>query len=291
MDSSAVEEEVQSLSYDTLTAEFSAHSDGRPVTYPLTPFYDRDRDSLFVTSAPAFAGKVEKARDNPEVSLLYGYEGDPVLVRGEAEIHDDDLRHNAKYVRRLVRSEPQSHKRRLFVKTERRLANPVGSLFLDWYGLRILVEIRPTDVERLPRAGTSSFRDWPEADLSAEEARKHERAVFTAVDDSGPRSLPVTGFDVTGGDAELELAADVEVDEGQPCCLLMHWHGDDLKNLGQRLVRGRAREVDGDVVHLEAGSTTEMSNEGLLDYARFVWEGKRKTREYFGETGVTGWTW
>ncbi len=285
------EVDVESLTYDTLTAEFSAHSGGRPVTYPLTPFYDPDRDSLFVTSAPAFAAKVEKARDNPEVSLLFGYDDEPLLVRGEAEVHDDDLRHNAKYVRRLVRSEPRGHKRDLFVKTERRLANPVGSLFLDWYGLRILVEIQPTEVERFDRAGTSAFEPWPEADLSAGEAGKHERAVFTAVDDRGPRSLPVTEFDVTDGRAKLELAAETDVDEGQPCCLLLHWHDDDLENLGQRLVRGRAHEVDGDVVHLEAGSTTEMSNEGLLDLARFVWEGKRRTRDYFDETGVTGWTW
>lgn len=283
--------DVESLAYDVLTAEFSAHSDGRPVTYPLTPFYDADRDSLFVTSAPAFAGKVEKAREDPEVSLLFGYDDEPVLVRGEAEVHDDDLRHNAKYVRRLVRSEPSGHKRDLFVKTERRLANPVGSLFLDWYGLRILVEIQPTEVERFDRAGTSEFERWQEADLSVEEAGKHERAVFTAVDGDGPRGLPVTEFAVEGEHAGLELAAEVEVDEGQPCSLLLHWHGDDLKNLGQRLVRGRAREVDGDVVHLEAGSTSEMSNEGLLDFARFVWEGKKRTRDYFGESGVTGWTW
>lgn len=291
MEAAAEAEELPELVRDSLTAEFSAHTDGKPVTYPLTPFYDADRDSLFVTSAPAFASKVEKARENPEVSLLIDSPDDPLHVRGTATVHDDDLRHNARYVRRLVRSEPPSHKRSVFLKTERKLANPVGGLFLDWYGLRLLVEIQPTDVERVTGGSTSEFEAWPAVDMTGEEARKHEHAVFTWVDERGPRTIPVTEFSVEDEDAVLDLAGAVDIDERQPCCLLLHWHGDDMRHLGQRMVRGRATASSDDSVEFTPASSFEMSNEGVLDFLRFVWNGKRKTRDYFDETGVTGWTW
>ncbi len=283
--------DVDSLVADTMSAEFSAHLDGKPVTYPLTPFYDSDRDSLFVSSAPAFAGKVEKARENPEVSLMFDCTDDPVLVRGEATVHDDDLEHNARYVRRLYQSMPEGHKRRTFLKTERQLANPLGKLFLDWYGLRILVEIQPTEVERFNRSGTKEFPGWRAVDMPAAEAGKHERCVYTYVDENGPRSIPVSEFDVDDDHAELGLAGDAEVEDGQPSCLLLHWHADDMTRFGQRLVRGRSRCVDDDEILFDAGSSSEMSTEGALDFLRFVWDGKKRTREYFGESGVTGWTW
>ncbi len=283
--------DLEALANEALSAEFSAHTGGRPVTYPLTPFYDSDRGTLFVTSAPAFSSKVDRAREEPMVALLFDVEDDPVLVRGEATVYDDDLEYNARYVRRLIESLPDGHKRGVFEATERKLANPIGNLLLDWYGLRILVEIEPVEVEGFDEGCTSGFEAWPAVDMDSGEADKHSRAVYTYVGDDGPRSLPVTEFDVEGGDAALELAASADVGDGQPCCLLLHWHSSDLTTLGQRMVRGRASNPGGRTLEFDPASSFEMSTEGFLDFLRFIWQGKTQTREYFGETGVTGWTW
>ncbi|MFW5929815.1 MAG: pyridoxamine 5'-phosphate oxidase family protein [Halobacteriota archaeon] len=283
---------LREVVHDTLTAEFSVQADGRPATYPLTPFYDDDRDVLFVTSAPAFASKVEVARRQPRVSLLLSTGDGSLHVEGRASVHDDDLYHNARYVRRLMEMEPDTHKRRVFRSTQNKMANPVGRLFLDWYGLRILVEIDPVETKAVDVSGDVAVPEWETAEIDPSEAAKHERATLSYVADGAPWTAPVESIEVEGDHA---VVAPAEVgprgpEEGQACCVLLHWHSDDLTSLGQRLVRGRVVEA-GDEVVVSVGSTFEMSNEGVLDFLRFVWEGKKATREYFGESGLTGWTW
>ena len=119
MNDDAVREAV----YGSLTAEFATAASGRPATVPLTPFYDRAREVIVVTAAPAFAGKAERAAAEPRVSLLlHGdagpasdesgsssdrrrSEGGRLHVTGRATVRDTDLEANSAVVERLLRVE------------------------------------------------------------------------------------------------------------------------------------------------------------------------------------------
>ncbi|CAN5725006.1 hypothetical protein BH24CHL5_BH24CHL5_09650 [soil metagenome] len=68
--------------------------DGRPVTYPILPFWDGER--MLMTSSILFSRKLEHIKDNPRVSLSFS---DPVALRdapgrvtvqGDARVFDED---------------------------------------------------------------------------------------------------------------------------------------------------------------------------------------------------------
>ncbi|MFC7227214.1 pyridoxamine 5'-phosphate oxidase family protein [Salinirubellus salinus] len=275
----------------SVTAEFAAASEGRPVVYPLTPFYDEGRECVVVTSPPAYAGKVEHVRENPAVALLlHGGSGGPsLLVRGTATVDDADVRANAEYVAGLIADEPDGEKRRAFTENGV-LESRLGRLLMDWYLLRVVVRIDPTGVEEVTPAPTApAVPAWPVVELGATEAGKHDRAVLGVCGRDGPTPVPLRGFEVPGDVATLDPVAPVPASEGDPACLLLHWHTPDVRQLGQRVVRGRVVGVSGDRVRLRAGSHFSMRRETRLDVLRSVVEGKRRTREYFGESGLTGW--
>jgi len=288
-----VDERLRAAVHRSVTAEFVTASDGRPVVYPLTPFYDDDRQCVVVTSPPAYAGKVDHVRENPSVALhLYGGE-EPLLVRGTATVDDEDVHANGEYVARLIADEPEGEKRRAFTDSDL-LSSRLGRALMDWYTLRVVVRIDPTSVESVPDAdGPASLTPWPAAGLDAREAAKHQRLSLGLADPEGvgPTPTPVDGFEVDddGQVATLDPVSPVGASEGDPACLLMHWHTDDVRRLGQRVVRGRVVGVDADRVRLRAGSHFSMRRETRLDMLRAVVEGKRRTRAYFGITGPTGW--
>ncbi|WP_405088511.1 pyridoxamine 5'-phosphate oxidase family protein [Microbispora sp. NBC_01389] len=75
--------------------------DGRPVTWPVTPYVGRD-GTLDVSTGLTYPDKAERARRNPRVALLYSdrcsdAEGSGagrapvVLVQGRATVRDADL--------------------------------------------------------------------------------------------------------------------------------------------------------------------------------------------------------
>jgi hypothetical protein len=295
----------------SVTAEFAAASEGRPVVYPLTPFYDETRECVVVSSPPAYAGKVERVRENPTVALLLdgGSATPSLLVRGAATIDDTDVRANAEYVAGLIADEPDGEKRRAFTDNGV-IESRVGRLLMDWYLLRVVVRIDPTGVEEVPAAPAApAVPAWPAVELGASEAGKHDRAVLGVAGRDGPTPVPLRGLEVGVGDrnrvgeggegdetderagtvATLDPVTSVPAREGDPACLLLHWHTPDVRHLGQRVVRGRVVATSGDRVRLRAGSHFSMRRETRLDVLRSVLEGKRRTRRYFGESGLTGW--
>jgi hypothetical protein len=287
MNGTAVREAV----YESLTAEFATAVNGRPATVPVTPFYDRNRERIVVTAAPAFAGKAQRAAADPRVSLLLHGASGRLHVTGRAAVRDTDPEANSAVVERLLRDEPPTPKRAAMTAATDFLNTRLGLLLLDWYGLRILIDIEPTAVERSSTDDVgATVPAWPAGDVDTSEAGTYDRVVATVVQDGWPRSWPLSTPAVRSGRLRLAPPTDVSPTDGQPACVLCHWHDDTLSALEQRLVRGRCRR-DGDDVWFDPASSVHLRNRTPLDWLRFVVDGKRRTRAYFADCDETYSPW
>jgi hypothetical protein len=118
---------------------------GRPITWPVTPYYERGGECIDVTTGLGYPKKANDARANPMVALLFSDPtgsglGDPptVLVQGVAEVDDRDLEANRRrYERESVEKLPGI-----------RGLQPPGLLkrLAPWYFTRIYVHVRPERV-------------------------------------------------------------------------------------------------------------------------------------------------
>ena len=88
-------EAVETLLDVALVGELSVvRDDGRPVTYPLIPLYDRRR--IYLTSSALFSRKLDHIRANPKVSLSItdpvsvGGRLDRVIIQGDARVIEED---------------------------------------------------------------------------------------------------------------------------------------------------------------------------------------------------------
>lgn len=286
LDRAAVDlERLRQAVYDSPAAEVATARGDRPQTFPLSPFYDEDREAVIVTSPPAYAGKVDTVREDPRLSLLFYAADEPFLLHGRGTVRDDDLEANAEYVRELIRSEPPSPKREGFTRTTAWLDSRVARLLFGWYALRLVVEVEPVRIEPVGSAAVAELPPWPGQGVDTEEAASYDRLSLTTVDGDGwPVTRTVTDVAVEGDRARLEV--DLPVADGQPACLLCHWHTPDLSKLGQRLFRGRVERA-GDRVVFDPGSSMRMRNATTLDRLKFIWEGKRRTRNYFQKRNIS----
>jgi hypothetical protein len=283
-------ETIRDAVYASLTADFATARAKRPATVPVTPMYDRERDLVVVSASPAFAEKAQRAADNPNVSLLLHTAEGRLHVTGRATVDDDDLEANAAVVEQLLHDEPETPKRAAMTEAAAFLETRLGRWLLDWYGLRILVEIAPETVAHGDGGGQElTLPPWPEADVSASEAERYDQAVATIVDDTDtPRTWPLDELRLAEGRLALDPPEHSALADGQPACVLVHWHTDDLSGLEQRLVRGRCRTDSGQWT-FEPASSTHLRNRTGLDFLRFVVTGKRRTRSYYAERGVSYW--
>lgn len=273
---------LRSLVRHSLVAEFATARGGRPAAYPVVPLYDDETGRLVVHSPPAYAGKVEDAKADPKVALLLADGDGEYLVAGDASVRDADPEANAEYVNDLGMAEPEGHRRAVLEATAEFLQSWIGRRVMGWYALRLVVEIEPTSVRRVadPTA-VERIPAWDAVGVDATEARRYDRALLAVADGDGyPAIRPLAGIEPRNGEAVVEPGPAVPVPDGQPACLLCHWHDDRAENLGQRLVRGRLRTRD-DVPVFAPGSSFELSVDGLLDKVRFVLDGRRRTKAYF----------
>ena len=134
---------VQELFQRFVTCELTTiDSRGRPITWPVTPFYRPGDDHVSVTTGLGFPKKAADARLNPKVALLLS---DPtgsdvtrpsmVLVQGIAEVDDHDL---------------DANRRRYAADMARKLGSGrgpgEGSRRFDWFFTRIYLHVRPERV-------------------------------------------------------------------------------------------------------------------------------------------------
>lgn len=104
---------VQETFNNYLVCEFTSVKNGKPVTFPLLPFYLPESGKLVVTSSILFSKKIEHMKENSKVSMLFSNpEGAKsgkhiVLVQGIATTDDADLDHGwEKYLSHWRKKEP-----------------------------------------------------------------------------------------------------------------------------------------------------------------------------------------
>jgi hypothetical protein len=161
--------EVQQVFDSFITTEFTTvDSRGRPICWPLTPYYRPGDPCIDVTTALGYPKKAEDARANPKVSLLFsdptgsGMDDAPqVLVQGTADVDARDLEANRRrYTEEALQKLPGS---------EGMLPpKPLQRLF-SFYFTRLYIHVRPERVYVWP--GGDPTREPQLFDARMEEVR------------------------------------------------------------------------------------------------------------------------
>ena len=149
-------QDVQQVFDRFLTTEYTTiDSRGRPITWPVTPYYRPGGECIDVTTGLGYPKKANDARANPKVSLLFsdptgsGLEKPPmVLVQGIAEVDDRDLEANReRYERECSEKLPG---------VEEMSPPKVLRRFAGWYYTRVYVHVRPERVYVWPAGDPTS---------------------------------------------------------------------------------------------------------------------------------------
>ena len=259
---------VQEVFARFVTTELTTiDSGGRPITWPVTPYYSPGAATIDVTTGLGWPKKARDAAANPKVALLFsdatgsGIERAPmVLVQGVAEVSDRDLDANRE---RWVREHAE--------KLPERPGGPPSPTVQrrhDWYYARIYMHVRPErvyvwgdgDVEREPvllRTHTEEVRSGhdEEAESDAlplaggrgrwdrrlvELGRRYPTAVLTLVAPDGfPFSMRVPIWALRRGRAIRVDASPVGAPlRPGPVCLTAHDHDEALRWQRNFQVRG-----------------------------------------------------
>jgi hypothetical protein len=267
--------EVQQVFNRFITTEFTTvDSRGRPICWPLTPYYEQGDQCIDVTTALGAPKKAEDARANPKVSLLFsdptgsGMDDAPqVLVQGIADVDARDLEANrVRYTRESAAKLPGSK--------DMMPPKPLERLF-SFYYTRLYIHVRPERVYVWPQGDPT--RDPQLFDAHMEEVRSghdeeppapHARAagrepvwdermdelgglypsvVLSLVAPDGfPFSVRVP-IEVDSGSRRIRLGGGVLGVPVQPglACLTAHDHSPDFSWQRNFQVRGDLVEEDG----------------------------------------------
>lgn len=137
---------VQQVFHRFITTEYTTVDPrGRPITWPVTPYYRPGGPCIDVTTGLGYPKKAKDAAANPRVALLFsdpsgsGIDGAPqVLVQGSAEVDDRDLEANRRrYERESVEKLPA---------TRESLPPQFMRRLFSWYFTRVYVHVRPERV-------------------------------------------------------------------------------------------------------------------------------------------------
>jgi hypothetical protein len=136
-------DDVQDVFARFITTEYTTiDARGRPITWPVTPYYRRGAGAIDVTTGAGYPKKALDARRNPRVALLFsdptgcGLQDPPaVLVQGTAKVDDADWDANRR------RYERESAEKLPAIKE---MAPPEFMMrFFRWYYARLYVYVRP----------------------------------------------------------------------------------------------------------------------------------------------------
>ncbi len=257
-----------------LTCELvTIDSAGRPIVWPVTPYFHGDEDCIDVSTGLGYPKKADDAERNPRVAMLFsdptgsGLQDPPtVLVQGTASVDDRNLEANReRFERELAAKLPALH--------AKAPPEPLRRMF-SWYYTRIYLHVRPERVYVWPRGDLES--DPRLYDARLEEVRSghnEEPEAGHAPPEGGmdvwdPRLDRLGVHDLTGVIAfvgpdgfpfavRVPVRADreahvVRIDsdpvgapiESGPACLCAHAHAPDFSWQRSYQVRGDLREHD-----------------------------------------------
>ncbi len=246
-------DEVVGILERAMVCEYvSLTRDGRPVTWPVTPYVGEG--TLDVSTGLTYPDKAERARRDRRVALLYssaegsGLERAPVvLVQGRATVRDADLQANTdRYVRVALAKTGAGFKGMPWFVVRR----------LSWYFARIWVQVTPErivwwpdgDLARVPDVWNAPdgisvpasdpvpstprlpSRSTPPTDWRpfAERGSRLGEPVVSMVVDGLPVAVRTRSAVRTDTGFEVVLPEGVRAVDG-PVCLTFHRHGPDLE--------------------------------------------------------------
>lgn len=171
---------------------------GRPITWPVTPYYRSGDPCIDVTTGLGYPKKANDARLNPRVALLFsdptgsGLEAPAqVLVQGTAEVDDRDLGANRERYRREIAAKLPG------IASE--MPPRAFDRWLSWYLTRIYIHVRP---ERIYVWSGGNVAEEPELfDAHIEEVRSGH------VEEPVEEHAPATGAAVAWDERMQELGA------------------------------------------------------------------------------------
>jgi hypothetical protein len=256
------------LTRRSLVSEYASLTrDGRPITWPVTPYLADDGTTVDVSTGLTYPSKAERARRDPRVAVLLsspvgtGIADAPVvLVQGLATVRDADLQATTdRYVRESMAKTPQNYR-----------GMPRFALrSLDWYFARIWIAVTPLRItvwpegrlDREPEIWTAPegitappsdpaptgkalpARTEPQADWRgfADRAERLGAPVLTVVGEDGwPLAVRTRGARRTTDGFVVDLPAGVPTASG-PACLTFHWHTDGMTQQENVVLLGAAR--------------------------------------------------
>ncbi len=158
---SALPPEVQASIREFRTCEFTTISkSGSPVTWPVSARYLRSLDCFLLTTSIGLPQKAFNVRRNPKVSLLFsnpyasGLSHPPaVLVQGDA-VAPDEIFSTPNATPELREYWLEAIYSRQFA-TEMISTNPLMRGLMDWYFMRLVIQITPR-----------TYFWWPDGDFS-----------------------------------------------------------------------------------------------------------------------------
>jgi hypothetical protein len=266
---SSLPQEVREVFERFITTELvTTDARGRPIAWPVTPYYRQGGRTIDVTTGVGYPKKALDARRNPSVALLFSDptgsgvdSGIQVLVQGTADVDDADLAANRKRYR-------EESLRKLPGAKEMLPPRLLEGLF-GWYFDRIYIKVRPERVfiwsggdhgadpqvldahlEEVRSGHVEEPAEVPERspegkagvwDERIEElGRRHETAVLAWL---APDGFPLAGRLEAEADGETHrvrlgrVPAGLPIAEGR-ACLVAHAHGPDFRWQENFQVRG-----------------------------------------------------
>ena len=274
------------------TCEFATIGrDGTPMAWPTSGIACGDGTFLLTTSL-GYPQKAYNVRRDARVALLFSdptasglTSAEQILVRGDAvcpdEVHTDPVGDLGVFWHRIFERQPESR---------RYLDWPLTKL-TDFYFLRLLIRITPTDVTSRPLPATETAAvgtTFAGTELvGADVLASYPSVVLTARNRAGAVVMARTTVAPVEGGYRVAVPDGVAVSEG-PASLLVHRHDDNLSKLHNASVRGMLA-ADGDEWLLRPERLVEpgvRNRAGLTDPLRILRDCRATTRRYLERRGL-----
>ncbi|MFY1700944.1 pyridoxamine 5'-phosphate oxidase family protein [Micromonospora sp. WMMA1923] len=231
--------------------------DGTPVAWPTSGLLRQD-GTIMITTSLGYPQKAFNVRRDPRVAVLFSdptasglTQPEQILVRGTAdcpdEVHTEPTGDLGAFWAQMFQRQPVS----------RTYLNWPATMFTDFYFMRLLITVTPTEVTTRPlptttataaggAASTSTEGGSPvEGLVGAQVLAAYPSVVLAALDGSGAPLLMRTTVTVGADGYRVVVPDGVEPVEG-PASLLVHQHDAQLWNLHNANVRGElVRGTDG----------------------------------------------
>ncbi|WP_433239059.1 pyridoxamine 5'-phosphate oxidase family protein [Streptosporangium sp. CA-135522] len=270
------------------TCEFTTLGrDGTPLTWP-TAFHRRQDGTLLVTTSLAFAQKALNVRRDGRVALLLsdptgsGLTDPPqILITGTAVCPEEIVTGPAgeeAYWTMLFERQPDS----------RKYVGAPARWLMDWYYMRLLITVIPTQVRTQPPLSRLPLTEGPSAPgslLGAALLAAFPTAVLGARDAAGAPLLMRTRVTPTPEGYAVDVPSGYPVAPG-PASLLVHRHDERLAAMHNALVRGELHP-SGDGWLFVPTKVVEPAGSGRpRDVIRTLRSARRATRSYLDRRGL-----